>query len=281
MRAICFRLGSPRASDSAKCSACSALTLRRQGRLEWIHHRFQNRRAGRVQELLNGRPQFFGSSTLKPMPPQACANAAKSIGLQIHSILRIAQKDHLLPLDLSQRVVLDDDDLDRQLVLHRGRRSRPSTWRIRHRPQTRRTADRDRRVAPRCVYGKPGAMVARLPDRLCIWPRLTGISRAHQVAIVPLSQLTMASLRRRLPSSQATTCGFIGLSMRVARFSISFPPIFHSRLGRLEETAVVFLFQQRSQVLQHCVGCRPPVRLPPDNASPMRLGSRSICTPFA
>ncbi len=40
--------------------------------------------------------------------------------LQVAGELRIAQKDHLFPLDLAQRVVLDDDDLDRELVLDRG-----------------------------------------------------------------------------------------------------------------------------------------------------------------
>ena len=63
-----------------------------------------------------------------------------------------------------------------------------------------------------------GREIAREAEHL---PAFDGICRAHQVAIVPLSQLTMASLRKRLPNSQATTCGFMGLSMRVARFSIS------------------------------------------------------------
>jgi hypothetical protein len=51
-----------------------------------------------------------------------------------------------------------------------------------------------------------------------------GMYLAHHVAMVPLSQLTIASLRRRFPSSQATTCGFIGLSRRVARLSAKIAP---------------------------------------------------------
>src|SRR5437870_12938592 len=46
--------------------------------------------------------------------------------------------------------------------------------------------------------------------------------RANQVVMVPLSQLTMALLLRRLPNSQATSCGFIGLSRREARSSMIF-----------------------------------------------------------
>src|SRR5262247_287580 len=65
------------------------------------------------------------------------------------------------------------------------------------------------------AYGKPGAMVARFPDSECIWPRFAGICRAHQVAIVPESQEMMAVSDNRFPSSHATTCGFIGVSILV------------------------------------------------------------------
>src|SRR5919201_121033 len=64
-------------------------------------------------------------------------------------------------------------------------------------------------------------MVARFPERLWSWPRRAGMCRAHQVAIVPLSQLTMASSRSRLPS--------------------------------LQEAAVFLALQQGNQVLQHGV----------------------------
>ena len=77
------------------------------------------------------------------------------------------------------------------------------------------------------AYGKPFAIVARLPDSECIWPRRAGMCRAHHVAMVPLSQVMIASLASRWPSSWAITCGFIGVSRRVARSSIS---SFHSRI---------------------------------------------------
>ena len=64
-------------------------------------------------------------------------------------------------------------------------------------------------------------MEARVPESENIWPRLAGICRAHQVATVPESQETMAVGESRFPSSQATTCGFMGLSDRVPRSSIS------------------------------------------------------------
>jgi hypothetical protein len=41
-------------------------------------------------------------------------------GLEVHAEFRIAQKHHLLPLDHPEGVVLDDDDLDGQAVLHGG-----------------------------------------------------------------------------------------------------------------------------------------------------------------
>ena len=76
------------------------------------------------------------------------------------------------------------------------------------------------------VYGRPEAMLASVPESECIWPRFTGIWRAHHVAMVPESHDTMALFGSRLPSSQATTCGFIGLSSRVPRSSISFHQSF-------------------------------------------------------
>ena len=69
-------------------------------------------------------------------------------------------------------------------------------------------------------------MLARFPDSECICPRRTGMWRAHQVAIVPLSQVTIASASSRRPSSCASTCGFIGESVRVARSSISSSQLF-------------------------------------------------------
>src|SRR5579863_5007191 len=140
--------------------------------------------------------------------------------MKINPVLRIAQKDHLLPFDLAERVVLDNHDLDGELILHGGHKSAmsmenpPSPTNPTHcRPGY--------AIWAAMVYGSPGAIVARFPDKVCIWPRLAGTCRAHQVAIVPLSQLTIASSRKRWPSSRATTCGFMGLSVRVARLSMA------------------------------------------------------------
>ena len=69
------------------------------------------------------------------------------------------------------------------------------------------------------AYGRPLAIDANIPDREYICPRLARICRAHHVATVPLSEQTMASSRRRLPNSHATTSGFIGTSARVPRSS--------------------------------------------------------------
>src|SRR5579871_4326111 len=40
--------------------------------------------------------------------------------LQIHAEFRIPFEDHLLPLDLTQRVIFDDDDFDIEVVLNQG-----------------------------------------------------------------------------------------------------------------------------------------------------------------
>jgi len=64
------------------------------------------------------------------------------------------------------------------------------------------------------------------------------MKRANQLVMVPLSQETIASSRRRLPSSCATTCGFIGLSVDEACFRIGLSPILHAGLRLLQEFLV-------------------------------------------
>ena len=61
-------------------------------------------------------------------------------------------------------------------------------------------------------------MVARLPEQECIWPRLTGMCRAHHVAMVPESQVTMAFAGRRLPN-------FVGHNLRLHRLAPSAPRV--------------------------------------------------------
>ncbi len=85
----------------------------------------------------------------------------------------------------------------------------------------------------------PQAIVARFPEQECICPVFAGIWRAHQDVIVPESLVTMAFAGSRLPNSCATTCGFIGIVMSVARVIHQFAPVFHSVLGLLKESAVL------------------------------------------
>jgi hypothetical protein len=90
--------------------------------------------------------------------------------------------------------------------------------------------------------------VARLPERVCIWPRLARMCLAHQVAIVPLSQLTMASLRSNFPSSQATHLALHGFVSPRGSFFHYLPPILHSGSSSIEETPMELTAANR-----HCV----------------------------
>src|SRR6185437_2657597 len=53
---------------------------------------------------------------LDRVDPRSSGNRHEIRGIKIAGKLRIAEKDHLLPLNLAKRVVLDDDDLDIQFV---------------------------------------------------------------------------------------------------------------------------------------------------------------------
>ena len=106
--------------------------------------------------------------------------------------------------------------------------------------------------------------------------------RADQVAIVPLSQATIASSRSRLPSSQATTCGFIG---DVGRGSRAPPSAAHQSfiavLRLLQEAAVVVALAAAAAAPGACRGCRRPARPRPGSAGRSAVGSMSIWTPRA
>ena len=132
-----------------------------------------------------------------PTPPHASANLTKSIGCSVDLVLGVAQEDHLLPLDLAERVVLDDDDLDRQLVLDRR-------GELAHQHREAAVAD-ERDDLPVGIgglgadgVGQAGAIVARLPEQENFIPRRMWMCRAAQVVIVPESVVTIASSLEQL-----------------------------------------------------------------------------------
>src|SRR5437667_580012 len=71
------------------------------------------------------------------------------------------------------------------------------------------------------AYGRPGAIVARLPEHENNWPRFMSTYRATHVVMVPESVETIASSASSSFSACATTCGFIGTSSRCERVSSS------------------------------------------------------------
>src|SRR5579884_709385 len=95
-------------------------------------------------------------------------------------------------------------------------------------------------------------MVASVPDKECICPRFDGICRAHHVVLVPLSQVVIALLGSLLPSSHATTCGFIGLSVRVERSSIVFHQSFIPSCAVSKNLRFSFLRRRGMRVRRVC-----------------------------
>ena len=53
-----------------------------------------------------------GSSIVAAFRPHAAGDGGEVDRLELAAELGIAEEDHLLPFDLPERVVLDDDDLD-------------------------------------------------------------------------------------------------------------------------------------------------------------------------
>ena len=113
---------SPRTSDLAKCQAWLMVTWPGMGGSLGSTTACDDGRTLRRERLAPASSShFFGSSMVKPAAADRLGVRGEVDRLQIDAELRVALEDHLLPLDLAQRVVLDDDDLDRQLVLDDGR----------------------------------------------------------------------------------------------------------------------------------------------------------------
>src|SRR5205814_1061995 len=94
------------------------LDLAGHGRLERIDDGFDDGRAGcgeRVVEDAADLDRIFHGET------GAAAGVGKGgeiYGIEVASVLRIAEKNHLLPLDLAEGVVLDDDHFDGQPIFN-------------------------------------------------------------------------------------------------------------------------------------------------------------------
>src|SRR5207302_637213 len=69
-------------------------------------------------EVFSTRLQVLAA---KPSPPASFRELDKVDRGHLYAIFRIAQKNHLLPLDHPEHVVLEDHHLDREPVLHAGR----------------------------------------------------------------------------------------------------------------------------------------------------------------
>src|SRR6266576_1380123 len=96
------------------------LDLGGHGRFEGIHRGLQNCGTGSGKKLFHGPAAFAWIFQAESDAAARMSERSEVDGMKINPILGIAQENHLLPLDLSECVVLDDDHLDRKLVLHCG-----------------------------------------------------------------------------------------------------------------------------------------------------------------
>src|SRR5215475_6849747 len=87
-------------------------------RLVRIDDRFHEHRSRCVQDLLDHAPAVVRIIHRQASSTARLREQREIDGLQVACIFGITEKHHLLPLDLSQGVVLDDEDFYRQLVLH-------------------------------------------------------------------------------------------------------------------------------------------------------------------
>src|SRR3954451_16396383 len=111
---------SPFSKASAKWSACSAVILPGNGGSCGSTTASMTAGPGSASACRKVLSACFGSSMVKPAAPPFRANG-KIDGLEFHAKLGIRFLYHLLPLDLTQNVVFDHDNFDRQLIFDEGR----------------------------------------------------------------------------------------------------------------------------------------------------------------
>ena len=90
---------------------------RRPGRLQRIHHAFDQHRprsGDRLAKLIAATIRLFDAES----PQSARFGDLHEIDwMEVDSVFRVAEIEHLLPLDQAERVVLHHHDLHRQLML--------------------------------------------------------------------------------------------------------------------------------------------------------------------
>ena len=106
--------GSPRTSDSASFSACFGVAAGGIGGSNGSTTASTIAGLLRGERRLQGGPDLLGPLAAEPDAAARLGELDEVDRVQGDLVLGVAQEDHLLPLDLAERVVLDDDDLDRQ-----------------------------------------------------------------------------------------------------------------------------------------------------------------------
>ena len=92
------------------------LDLRRHGRLVRVDRCFDQDRPRRSERYLQRLRAGFRIVDAKGRQPEALRDGREVDRLKLALIFRMAEKDHLLPFDLAEHIVLDDDDFDVEIV---------------------------------------------------------------------------------------------------------------------------------------------------------------------
>ena len=95
-----------------------------------------------LERLRDHRPNLIRRFGRQPQETGGLGHLREIRVVQVGGEIEEAGRLHF-QLDKSQRVVLEDNDLDRQLATAEARADRPAAWRDRRLPTTRRLAGRD------------------------------------------------------------------------------------------------------------------------------------------
>jgi hypothetical protein len=180
-----------------------------------IDNRFDNDRPGRLQGAIQNLTAFAWIVDGKTGPAASARKIGKVDGREIAFVLGIPKEHHLFPADLAERIVFHDDDLDGQLISDGGDefRHQHAESAVAHKADA--EAIRIRELRSDGV-GKSASHGGEISGHRMHLAALRGNVARPPGGDGPESQLTMASAGKRLPSSAASRCGFIGFAVTAA-----------------------------------------------------------------
>src|SRR5579872_1797739 len=225
------------------------LDLGRHGRFERIDCRLQDGRPGSAEKFSQDPSAICRIFHAETDATTGMGERGEIDGMQVDRIFGIAQENHLLPLDLSERVVLDNHNFDGKFVLDRG-------YEVGHQHGKAAISDKSDALAIRKRDLRRDRIRQTRSHRRQISRQRVHLPAAHQnvtrppgcngSAVATHDCVILQSLAQ-LPRYNLWFHRLVGAGCALLH---QFPPILHSGICLLREFTILFAGKERNQFAQ-------------------------------